>query len=80
MLSRHDKFFFMIFDDDDAKSNAGADKSQYFQVAPKNLEPLSVDELEGYVISLKEEIIRVEAEIRKKKSYLDAAASLFKDE
>ena len=44
----------------------------------KNLEPMSVDELTAYVAEMKEEIIRVEAEISKKKNYATAASSFFK--
>lgn len=44
----------------------------------KNLEPLSIEELEEYVESLKAEIIRAEGEISKKKAYATAAASFFK--
>ncbi len=44
----------------------------------KNLEPMSVDELAAYVESLKEEIVRTEAEISKKKAYAQAASSFFK--
>jgi uncharacterized small protein (DUF1192 family) len=45
---------------------------------PKNLDPMSVDELAGYIKELKAEIRRVEENMAKKKSHLTAAASLFK--
>lgn len=45
---------------------------------PKNLEPMSVDELSAYVEALKAEIVRTEAEIGKKKAYASAASSFFK--
>ena len=44
----------------------------------KNLEPLSVDELQEYVEGLKAEIVRAEADIAKKKAYSQAASSFFK--
>jgi len=44
----------------------------------KNLEPMSVEELADYVESLKAEIVRVEAEMAKKKAYVTAASSFFK--
>lgn len=44
----------------------------------KNLEPLSVDELEHYIGALENEIERTRAEIAKKKAHRDAAASIFK--
>lgn len=48
--------------------------------APKlrNLEQMSVDELAAYVEELKAEIVRVEADIAKKKAYSEAATSFFK--
>lgn len=45
---------------------------------PKNLEPLSLDELESYIEELKAEIIRSEAEIVRKKAHMEAASSVFK--
>ncbi len=44
----------------------------------KNLEPMSVDELEAYVTDLKSEIMRAEVEIARKKAYAQAASSFFK--
>ncbi|HPD82359.1 MAG: DUF1192 domain-containing protein [Alphaproteobacteria bacterium] len=44
----------------------------------KNLEPMSLDELTHYIQELKDEIVRTEAEIVRKKAYLDAASSVFK--
>lgn len=44
----------------------------------KNLEPMSMDELTHYIEELKEEIIRTEGEIMRKKSSMDAAALVFK--
>ena len=46
--------------------------------APKNLENMSVDELEEYIEELKAEIVRVEDDIDKKKGSLAAADSVFK--
>ena len=46
--------------------------------APKNLDPMSVEELNDYVASLRAEIARVEANITAKSAHLAAAANLFK--
>ena len=45
---------------------------------PRNLENMSVSELEGYVDELKAEITRAEDDITKKKATADAAALIFK--
>lgn len=45
---------------------------------PRNLETMSVAELNDYIADLKDEITRVEADIAKKKASQDAAASIFK--
>jgi uncharacterized small protein (DUF1192 family) len=42
------------------------------------LDKMSIDELNEYIAEMKEEIIRVEGEIKRKKAHADAAASLFK--
>jgi len=44
----------------------------------KNLDVMSIDELEEYVLALQAEIARTEDEIAKKKAHLDGADSLFK--
>jgi uncharacterized small protein (DUF1192 family) len=44
----------------------------------KNLEPMSVDELESYILQLKAEILRTENEIGRKKAVMEAASSVFK--
>jgi uncharacterized small protein (DUF1192 family) len=44
----------------------------------KDLDPMSVSELEEYITSMKSEIIRVETDIAKKKAHQDAVSSLFK--
>lgn len=44
----------------------------------KNLEPLSLDELAVYIQEMKEEIVRTEAEIERKKKHMDVASSVFK--
>lgn len=59
-----------MFDDDlDPKTK---------KAARKNLEPMSLDELEHYISSMHEEIERVRTEIAKKKAHQIAAASIFK--
>lgn len=45
---------------------------------PRNLDGLSVDELQDYIEDLKGEITRVESDIAKKKASADAASSFFK--
>jgi uncharacterized small protein (DUF1192 family) len=45
---------------------------------PKNLDPMSVEELAEYIEELKAEIRRVEENMVKKKAHLSAAAGLFK--
>ena len=59
-----------MFDDDAPKKKEG--------FVPRNLDSLSIDELGQYIIDLKGEIQRCEAEIAKKKSVQAAADSLFK--
>lgn len=59
-----------MFDDDDLPLNTPK--------KPKNLEPLSIDELERYITELEQEIGRVEKEIETKKAHRDAASSVFK--
>lgn len=44
----------------------------------RNLEPLSLAELDAYVVELKGEISRTEAEIARKSAHMNAASSLFK--
>jgi uncharacterized small protein (DUF1192 family) len=46
---------------------------------PKNLEPLSIDQLEDYIRVLEGEISRVRADIVTKQAKLAAAASIFKN-
>ena len=45
---------------------------------PKNLDPMSVEELAEYIEDMKAEIRRVEENMQKKKAHLSAAAGLFK--
>ena len=45
---------------------------------PKNLDAMSVEDLEEYVAAMKAEIVRVEDKIRAKRSHAAAAASFFK--
>lgn len=45
---------------------------------PRNLDPLSVDELNTYIQELEAEIARVKAEIDKKQAHLSAASAFFK--
>lgn len=45
---------------------------------PRNLENMSVAELEEYISDLKGEIQRAEGDITKKKASQDAAAAIFK--
>ncbi|MDP1964574.1 MAG: DUF1192 domain-containing protein [Reyranella sp.] len=45
---------------------------------PRNLDPMSVEELREYITVLKAEIARVEEKIKAKLSHASAAASFFK--
>mgnify|MGYP002637045923 FL=1 len=45
---------------------------------PRNLDPMSVEELREYIAALKAEIDRVEDKIKAKQSHASAAASFFK--
>ena len=45
---------------------------------PKNLEGMSIDDLDGYIQDLHEEITRVQEDIKQKKASIEAAASVFK--
>ena len=45
---------------------------------PRKLDNMSVSDLEEYVVELKEEITRVEEEIKKKKASQEAASAFFK--
>jgi uncharacterized small protein (DUF1192 family) len=45
---------------------------------PRNLEPLSIDQLEEYIVALEGEIARVRADIAAKQSVRNAAESFFK--
>ena len=46
--------------------------------ALKNLEPMSLNELDDYIKDLKKDIVRAEGEIDRKKKTMDAADSFFK--
>ena len=59
----------MMFDEDEPRN-----KPQQ----QRNLEPLSIAELENYISALESEIERVKQDIAKKKAHADAAASVFK--
>jgi len=60
----------MFLDDDNTPKNQPK--------KPKPLDKLSIGELEDYIREMKEEIIRVEQEIVRKKAHKDAVSSLFK--
>ncbi len=47
------------------------------QVPAKNLEPLSISELNAYIEELKAEIERVQGDIKKKEAHKSAAADSF---
>jgi uncharacterized small protein (DUF1192 family) len=44
----------------------------------RNLDPMSVEELREYIVELRAEIMRVEANLTSKTAHLTAAAGLFK--
>ena len=60
-----------MFDDDDLPKNNTKAKV-------RDLEVMSIDELEDYIVKMEEEIDRVRAEIKKKKAHKDSASSFFK--
>lgn len=60
-----------MFDDDRPKAKKTAE-------FPRILTDMSVAELQDYILGLKEEIARVEADIARKKASQDAAAKFFK--
>ena len=45
---------------------------------PRNLDPMSIEQLNEYIVELEAEIERVRAEIAGKKGHLGAAESLFR--
>jgi uncharacterized small protein (DUF1192 family) len=45
---------------------------------PRNLDAMSIEDLEGYVAAMKAEIARVEDKIKAKRGHAAAAASFFK--
>ena len=59
-----------MFDDDLEPKNKPAQL--------KNMEPLSLDELDDYIDDLKSEIVRAQGEIERKKASMSAASSFFK--
>lgn len=56
------------------------DENEPLKKAPaiKNLEPMSIDELQAYIEDMKEEITRTEQEIARKRAHMYAASSIFK--
>lgn len=60
----------MFLDDTPPRKKSGFEKL--------NLVDMSVFEMEEYIVQLKEEIVRVETDITKKKASQAAAASVFK--
>ena len=61
---------FAMFDEDGRKIE--------IQEFPRNLDAMSIGEIEEYLIALKAEIKRAEDDIVKKKASRDAAADIFK--
>jgi uncharacterized small protein (DUF1192 family) len=59
-----------MFDDDLDPRNA--------KKVLKSLDNYSIDELQTYIVNLKEEILRAEQEIAKKEAHKNAAANFFK--
>ncbi|MGE0118188.1 MAG: DUF1192 domain-containing protein [Dongiaceae bacterium] len=46
--------------------------------APRDLDRMSIEELQDYIVSLEAEIARVKAKVDAKKAHLAGAAGLFK--
>lgn len=72
MMTSHAKTgtLMVMFDDEPIKQTT----SEF----PRNLETMSVDEIQSYIIDLKAEITRAEADIAKKENSKAAADSFFK--
>ncbi len=47
-------------------------------VVARTLDRMSIDELNGYIAELEEEIARVRADIKKKQAFMTGADALFK--
>ena len=47
------------------------------RIEPLNLDPMSIEELEGYIVELTGEIDRVKVKIVAKKAHRDAASAVF---
>lgn len=45
---------------------------------PRKLDNMSIEELQDYIVVMKDEIKRVEGDIARKKASIEAAASIFK--
>ena len=60
-----------MFDEDLPQKKAGGE-------FPRNLDNMSVHELDEYIAALKAEIARVEQDIQKKRASQEAASSVFK--
>jgi uncharacterized small protein (DUF1192 family) len=60
-----------VFEDDDAKPKPR-------RLQELRLDPLGVVELESYIVELREEIARTEAEIGRKRGHRNAADAFFK--
>jgi uncharacterized small protein (DUF1192 family) len=61
----------MARDDDDLEPRTK-------KTAPRNLDPMSVEDLRDYIAELKAEIARVEDKIKAKQAHATAAQSFFK--
>ena len=49
------------------------------ETGPKNLAPMSIEELEEYIVELEAEIGRVKEEVARKEKVRDGAEAAFKD-
>lgn len=58
--------------------NEDLPKTKPESIFPRDMENMSVHELDEYILELKEEIATAEADIKVKKVSKDAAASVFK--
>ena len=69
-LIKEKRYLKTMFDDDTPKPTTAE--------FPRDLENMSVEEIEEYIADMKEEIVRAEADITQKRASMNAADAFFK--